>query len=121
MADTEDLGRDLAVTRNDLRHLEQAIAALDSKVENRFGGMTQSISAVDAKLDLMRETYLTTAEWGRWKKEEYTPHKDAVESKFRIQGERLSKWLGIVIGAVITGSLTLTVYLIVQAVGSTRP
>ncbi len=97
---------ELAVTRNDLRHMEHTLQTL-----------TQAVGALDGKLDMMRETYLTTAEFGRWKKEDYQPHKDTVEIKFNQQGERLSKWLGIVIGAVITGSLTLTVYLIVQAVG----
>lgn len=118
MPDTEDLGRNLAVTRNDVHHLEQAIQALDAKVESRFGSMTQTINSLDAKLDLMGQTYLTTAEWGRWKREDYQPHKDGVDHQFQRLSERQTKWLGIIIGALITGSLTLTVYLIVQAVGS---
>ena len=98
---------ELAVTRNDLRHVEQALQAL-----------TQTVGALDSKLDMMRETYLTTAEFGRWKKEDYQPHKDATEDKFKSQGERLSKWLGIVIGVVLTGSVTLAVYLIVNSVSA---
>jgi len=118
MPDTEDLGRNLAVTRNDVHHLEQAIQALDAKVEKSIGSVTATVNGLDAKLDLMGQTYLTTAEFGRWKREDYLPHKDGVDSKFRQQGERLSKWLGLVLGAVFTGAITLTVYLIVQSVGS---
>lgn len=86
-------------------------------MEKSIGSVTTTVNGLDAKLDLMGQTYLTTAEFGRWKREDYLPHKDGVDSKFRQQGERLSKWLGMVVGGLITGSLALAVYLIVQAVG----
>ena len=113
MADHERpaLDPELAVTRNDLRHVEQSLQSL-----------IQTVGALDSKLDMMRETYLTTAEFGRWKKEDYQPHKDATEEKFKSQGERISTWLGIVIGVVLTGAVTLSIYLIVAAVHTgTKP
>ena len=112
MSDTNRpiLDPDLAVTRNDLRHVEQSLQAL-----------MQTVGALDSKIDLMnttmRETYLTTTEWGRWKKEDYQPHKESTETQFQRQGERISKWLGGLYGTLFAGVLTLAVYLIVAAVG----
>ena len=111
MSDHPPIDSELAVTRNDLRHMEQSLQAL-----------MQTVGALDSKIDLMnttmRDTYLTTTEWGRWKKEDYQPHKDSTEARFNAQGDRISKWMGMLYGILFTGSVTLAVYLIVQAVGS---
>lgn len=111
MPDHPPIDSELAVTRNDLRHMEQSLQAL-----------MQTVGALDSKIDLMnttmRETYLTTTEWVRWKKEDYHPHKDATDAKFQSQGQRISTWLGMLYGTLFAGSVTLAVYLIVQAVGN---
>jgi hypothetical protein len=117
----DNMDRDLAITKNNLEHLERAISTLAQTVADNNTTLSAKVDAVDSKLDVMGATYLTAAEWSRWKKEDYAPHKDAVEAKFRQLGERQTKWIGMVVGAIITASLTLTVYLIVQAVGSTKP
>lgn len=118
MPDMPNMDRDLAITKNNLEHLERAISSLAQTVSANNTALSAKVDAVDAKLDVMGATYLSTAEWGRWKKEEYTPHKDAIDTRFRLLSDRQTKWLGMVVGALITGSLTLAVYLIVQAVGS---
>jgi hypothetical protein len=105
--------------RTEIELLKQSVATLGTGVDR----IATAVTALDAKLDAMRDTYVTTTEFGRWKKEDYQPHKEATTAQFKAQGERLNRWLGMVIGAILTASLTLTVYLIVNtaAQSGTRP
>lgn len=77
-----------------------------------------TLTAMDSKWDTewrnMRETYLTAAEFGRWKKETFAPFQDETTNTLEHYDTRINRWLWGLSGAVTSGLIMLVVYLIVS-------
>lgn len=83
----EDLGQELAVTKNDIKHLEADISEIKNGMKEGFDKIHSSISAMNDKMD---EKYV--------RKDEYKERVEETNKKF----DAISNRFNLVLGAALT-------------------